>query len=129
MFAFVFLCLVLFRQRPLRQADHSSKGVLPGVRIRLKNLSCVMRPSSLEGLHSHRRWKHHYRVHKTPPLALIPGQVDAVDTLIPYFFAIHLIVTSHLVLHERLRNDLFPADLKPHNLGRDIMSTSFCYKA
>jgi hypothetical protein len=36
MFVFVFLC----RQRPLRRADHSSKGVLPTILIRLRNLRC-----------------------------------------------------------------------------------------
>jgi hypothetical protein len=31
MFVLVFLCCVLRRWRPLRRADHSCKGVLPGV--------------------------------------------------------------------------------------------------
>jgi hypothetical protein len=36
----VFICcVVLCRQRPLWRADHSSKGVLPCVLIRLRNLS------------------------------------------------------------------------------------------
>jgi hypothetical protein len=41
MLVFVFLCcVVLCRQRPLRRADHSSKGVLPSVLVRLRNLRC-----------------------------------------------------------------------------------------
>jgi hypothetical protein len=41
MFFFVFLCRVdLCRQRPLRGADHSYKGVLTSVLIRLRNLRC-----------------------------------------------------------------------------------------
>jgi hypothetical protein len=41
MFVFAFLCcVILCRQRPLRRADHSSKGVLPSVLIRLRNLRC-----------------------------------------------------------------------------------------
>jgi hypothetical protein len=41
MFVFVFLCyVVLWRYGPLRQADNSSKGVLPSVYNRLRNLRC-----------------------------------------------------------------------------------------
>jgi hypothetical protein len=39
MLVFVFLCHVVL-YRPLRWADHSSKGVLPSVLIRLRNLPC-----------------------------------------------------------------------------------------
>jgi hypothetical protein len=41
MFIFVFLfCVVLYGQMSLRRADHSSKGVLPNVLIRVRNLRC-----------------------------------------------------------------------------------------
>jgi hypothetical protein len=42
MFVLLFLCVctVLCRYSPLRRADHSSKGVLPGVLIRFRNLWC-----------------------------------------------------------------------------------------
>jgi hypothetical protein len=41
MFVFVFLCcVVLCRYRPLRRADHSSKGVLTSVLISSRNLQC-----------------------------------------------------------------------------------------
>jgi hypothetical protein len=39
MFVFVFLCSVTLCS-PLRRADHSSKGVLPRVLIRLRNIGC-----------------------------------------------------------------------------------------
>jgi hypothetical protein len=41
MFALVLLCcVVLYKQKPLRQADHSSKGVLPSILISLRNVRC-----------------------------------------------------------------------------------------
>jgi hypothetical protein len=41
MFVFLFLCCVaLCRLRPLRRAEHSSRGVLPSVLTRLRNMQC-----------------------------------------------------------------------------------------
>jgi hypothetical protein len=41
MFVFMFLCsVVLCKSRPLRRADRLSKGVLPSVLIRIRNLRC-----------------------------------------------------------------------------------------
>jgi hypothetical protein len=55
---FAFLCcVVLCGQRLLRRGNHSFKGVLPSVLIKLRNFACVRRPRSCPGLQGHRLWR------------------------------------------------------------------------
>jgi hypothetical protein len=50
--------------------------------------------------------KVHYCVHRTSPLALVLSQLKPVHTFRPYFFKIHLIVSSYLYIGHP--SSLFP---------------------